>query len=77
MRLPLGASVIDGPSDDLLALDDEAGVTRSALIVIAKKGDVEGTKKTNDELIAKTAASKDRFFPVASVHPMARPRSTS
>lgn len=67
---PEQSGVIDGPQGDLLSLDDEAGVTRSALIVIAKKGDPAATRKANDELIAKTTASNGRFFPAASVHPL-------
>ena len=67
---PEQSGVINGPTGDLLSLDDQAGVTRSSLIVIAKKGDPAATRKANDELIAKTAASKGRFFPAASVHPL-------
>ncbi|MDP2274903.1 MAG: amidohydrolase family protein [Archangium sp.] len=54
----------------LPALDAAAGVTHSALIVIAKRGDVEGTRVQNDAVIAFARKSGGHFFAVCSVHPM-------
>jgi len=51
-------------------LDDEAGVTRSALIVIARRGETGKTRAQNDAVIAAAKAGGGRFFPVASVHPL-------
>jgi len=53
----------------LQALDDKAGITKSALIVIARKGEPEKTRERNDTVLAAAAASGGRFFPVVSVHP--------
>jgi uncharacterized protein len=55
---------------DLQRLDDEAGVTQSALIVMARRGQLERTRTENDAVIAAAAASNGRFYPVASVHPL-------
>jgi uncharacterized protein len=55
---------------ELLRLDDEAGVTQSALIVMARRGQLERTRTQNDAVIAAAAASNGRFYPVASVHPL-------
>jgi predicted TIM-barrel fold metal-dependent hydrolase len=52
------------------ALDDAAGVTQSALIVIARKGQIEATRAQNDAVIAAAKKSGGRFYPVASVHPL-------
>jgi len=52
------------------ALDDAAGVTESALIVIARKGVLEATRAQNDAVIAAAKNSGGRFYPVASVHPL-------
>lgn len=58
------------PADsDLAVLDAQAGITKSALIVIARKGDPDATRKLNDGVIAASSASRGQFFPVASVHP--------
>lgn len=54
----------------LAALDATAGVTRSALLVIARRGDLEAMRRQNDAVIATAAASGGRFYPVASVHPL-------
>lgn len=59
---PIGVSA-------LRALDDAAGVTRSALIVIAASDDMPATRRKNDALIAAAASVPDRFYPIASVHP--------
>lgn len=56
--------------DALLRFDDDAGVSRSALIVIARRGDAEGNRLQNDRVIALAAASNGRFFPIGSVHPL-------
>jgi len=56
-------------TDALRALDDAAGVTQSALIVIARKGVPEQTRQQNDAVIAAAKASNGRFYPVVSVHP--------
>jgi predicted TIM-barrel fold metal-dependent hydrolase len=53
----------------LQRLDDAAGVTRSALIVMARKGQVPATRKQNDAVIELARNSQGRFFAVASVHP--------
>ena len=55
--------------EHLRGLDDQAGVTRSALIVMARQGDMSATRKLNDGVIAAAAASGGRFFPIGSVHP--------
>ena len=54
----------------LAQLDKEAGVTTSALILIAKRGQVAQTRKDNDTAIAIAAASGGRFYAVPSVHPL-------
>jgi uncharacterized protein len=51
------------------AIDREAGVTLSALIVIARAHQMEQTRAQNDAVIAAAKASGGRFYPVASVHP--------
>jgi len=56
-------------TDALRALDDTAGVTQSALIVIARKGVPEKTRQQNDAVMAAAKASNGRFYPVVSVHP--------
>ncbi|GIL39276.1 amidohydrolase family protein [Roseiterribacter gracilis] len=56
-------------TDALRTLDDAAGVQQSALIVIARKGQIDATKAQNDAVIAAAAATPGRFFPVVSVHP--------
>jgi len=52
----------------LRAIDERAGVTRSAMIVIAGGGP-EATQRKNDGVIAAAAADPGHFFPIASVHP--------
>lgn len=53
----------------LQKLDDAAGVTHSALIVMAHKGQVDQTRAQNDAVIAAAAQAQGRFYPVISVHP--------
>ena len=53
----------------IAAVDDPAGVTQSALIVIARAGQMDKTRAQNDAVIAAAKASGGRFYPVASVHP--------
>ncbi len=53
----------------LRALDDTAHVERSALIVIARRGDMAATRAQNDAAIAAAAADPAHFYPIASVHP--------
>lgn len=53
----------------IAAIDDAAGVTQSALIVIARAGQMDQTRAQNDAVIAAAKASNGRFYPVASVHP--------
>jgi len=53
----------------IAAVDDEAGVAQSALIVIARAGQIDKTRAQNDAVIAAAKASGGRFYPVASVHP--------
>ena len=53
----------------IAAVDDAAGVTQSALIVIARAGHMDKTRAQNDAVIAAAKASNGRFYPVASVHP--------
>jgi uncharacterized protein len=60
---------IDGKDADLGALDRQAGISRSSLIVIARQGDLDATRTLNDGVIAAANASGGRFFAVASVHP--------
>jgi len=60
----------DMPADaDLRALDRQAGIAQSSLIVIASKGDLDATRKLNDSAIAAAKASDGQFFAIASVHP--------
>jgi predicted TIM-barrel fold metal-dependent hydrolase len=56
-------------TDALRKLDADAGVTKSALIVIAHKGQVDKTRAQNDAVMAAAAAPGDHFYPVVSVHP--------
>jgi predicted TIM-barrel fold metal-dependent hydrolase len=50
-------------------LDDAAGVTRSALIVIARKGEPDVTRAQNDRVLRTAANSDGKFYAVVSVHP--------
>jgi predicted TIM-barrel fold metal-dependent hydrolase len=54
---------------ELLRLDDAAGVEHSALIVIARQGQLERTRAQNDAVVAASRQSQGRFYPVVSVHP--------
>lgn len=60
---PVGTAALRG-------IDASAGVTRSALIVIARRGDMDATRRQNDAVIAAAKASGGHFYPVASVHPL-------
>ncbi|EJL34248.1 putative TIM-barrel fold metal-dependent hydrolase [Caulobacter sp. AP07] len=53
----------------LRALDQAAHVERSALIVIARQGDMAATRAQNDAVIAAAASDPQHFYPIASVHP--------
>ncbi|WP_165191687.1 amidohydrolase family protein [Caulobacter soli] len=59
---PVGAETI-------LGLDAQAGVRVSGLIVVARAAQLAKTRSQNDAVIAAAAASQDRLFPIASVHP--------
>lgn len=54
---------------ELLKLDQAAGVTHSALIVMAHKGQLERMRAQNDAVISASAESQGHFYPVVSVHP--------
>ena len=56
-------------TDAIRTLDDAAGVTQSALIVIARQGQPEKTRQLNDAVLSAAAAAPARFYPVVSVHP--------
>ena len=56
-------------TDPIRKVDDEAGVTQSALIVIARAGQMDRTRAQNDAVIAAAKASDGDFYPIASVHP--------
>ena len=53
----------------IAAIDDAGNVTRSALIVIARAGQMDKTRAQNDAVIAAAKAGTGHFYPVASVHP--------
>jgi len=53
----------------IAAIDDAGNVTQSALIVIARAGQMDKTRAQNDAVIAAAKAGAGRFYPVASVHP--------
>lgn len=55
-------------TEALRAIDERAGISRSALIVIAGGGP-EAVRRKNDGVIAAAAADPAHFFPIASVHP--------
>jgi predicted TIM-barrel fold metal-dependent hydrolase len=63
-----GPNVKPGP-EALIALADAAGVQHTALIVMAKKGDLAATRALNDGAKAAADASGGKLFPVGSVHP--------
>src|SRR5690348_4620101 len=54
---------------ELLKQMASAGVQRAGIITIARKGELERTRKNNDRLIAIAKANPERFFPICSVHP--------
>lgn len=53
----------------LRALEQAAGVTRAGLIVIARAGAIEDTRRRNDAVLAAARDSGGFFFAIASVHP--------
>jgi predicted TIM-barrel fold metal-dependent hydrolase len=53
----------------LRALDQAAGVDKSALIVIARKGDMAANRALNDAAVAAAKADPQHFYAIASVHP--------
>ena len=57
-------------TDTLRRLDDQTGVSTSALIVIAKRGQIAEMLQANDAVIAAAASSGGRFYAVPSVHPL-------
>jgi len=72
IRLEMTAAAKKGQaigSAPIQAADDLAGVTQSALIVIARAGHLDETRAANDAVIAAARASHGRFFAIASVHP--------
>ncbi|MGN6819545.1 MAG: amidohydrolase family protein [Sphingomonas sp.] len=73
LRLGADDGLLDNQPIGTVALreiDASAGVTRSALIVIARRGDMAATRRQNDAVIAAAKASGGHFYPVASVHPL-------
>src|SRR5512133_2725008 len=50
--------------EPMLALDDQAGVARTALIVMARKGELEATRAQNDAVVAEAKKAGDRAFAV-------------
>ena len=56
-------------TDALREIDDKAGVRKSALIVMARKEQMDKTRAQNDAVLAAAATSDNRFYPVVSVHP--------
>ena len=55
--------------DIILTSMDEAGIDYSVLIVVAKKGELEKTKKMNEEL-STICHDEMRFFGLGSIHPL-------
>jgi uncharacterized protein len=55
--------------EHLLEQDRRAGVTRSALIVMAPRGDLAATRALNDRAIAAASSSGGKLFAIGSVHP--------
>lgn len=53
----------------LRALDQAAGVEKSALIVIVRPGDMAASRALNDAAIAAARADPQHFYAIASVHP--------
>jgi predicted TIM-barrel fold metal-dependent hydrolase len=53
----------------VVALLDDSRLDKIATIVIAPKGDIEATRKQNDQLFTLVKANP-RLIPVASVHPL-------
>jgi len=60
---PIGTAALE-------QLDRAAGVTQSALIVIARRGQIAITRQHNDAVIAAAAASGGRFYAIPSIHPL-------
>ena len=54
----------------LTSLDRAAGITKSALIVIARRGQIAATREQNDTVLALAAASGGQFYAIPSVHPL-------
>lgn len=50
-------------------MDAQAGISQSALLVIARKGDMAQTRSQNDAVLSAAAASGGHFYAVVSVHP--------
>jgi predicted TIM-barrel fold metal-dependent hydrolase len=53
----------------LRALDQAAGVETSALIVIARSGDMAAARALNNAAVAAAKADPQHFYAIASVHP--------
>jgi uncharacterized protein len=73
LRLEADDAVDDGQpigSAALEQLDRAADVTQSALIVIARRGQIALTRQHNDAVIAAAATSGGRFYAIPSVHPL-------
>jgi predicted TIM-barrel fold metal-dependent hydrolase len=51
------------------AVDQAAGVDVSALIVMARAGQMDRTRAQNDAVIAAAKADPEHFYAIASVHP--------
>jgi hypothetical protein len=60
---------VPGTVDTLLAQMRQAGVARAGVVTMAPRGDMERTRRENDQLLAAVHAHPDRFFAIASVHP--------
>jgi predicted TIM-barrel fold metal-dependent hydrolase len=57
-------------AEPIRALDVAAGVEESALIVIARRGNMDATRAQNDAVLAAAAASLGHFYAVVSVNPL-------
>ncbi len=55
--------------DELLRRMDARGIGKAVLVTIAPKGDLERTRRQNDEVIAVAKQRPDRFVAAGSVHP--------
>jgi predicted TIM-barrel fold metal-dependent hydrolase len=56
-------------TDALQRIDERAGVSESALIVIAPRADMARTRAQNDAVLDSARSSHGRFYAVVSVHP--------